>query len=283
MTFFYIEKCCFGKQLSIMEIIVNLHQKIVNIFHISTINYSPLKSDPHFLDEESEIKQHHKLESNKISSKQILFMFAVLIGTILTLGFKFFISRGEFSDYLVKTNVVKPKKILIWTSFFGTSWIKKIDHLNQSQCNCQFSEDHSQLDDSDAVIFHWRDIGEIPNKKKVNQKFIWFLEESPENTGNEKKLLQNGNQFDCTASYRQDSHIYLPYGQLIASKSSLNWFTISHHQKRKSVAWLVSDCNTASKREYYVKMLKKWVTIKANICNLLMWLLIFSLIMMQIY
>ncbi len=61
-------------------------------------------------------------------------------------------------------------------------------------------------------------------------------------------------------TYRQDSDLFVPYGKVLKCDKNLK----TKHKfdgKKKSIAWFVSNCKTGSKREVYVKELKKYIDV----------------------
>lgn len=152
--------------------------------------------------------------------------------------------------------------ILFWTPFF---WDKTWSGLlvQNYSCGCYLTTDRKMLKHSQLVVFHWRDISihDLPVKYK-NQKWVWFLLESPEYT-HKKGLLKSFQKYiDCSATYRSDSDFYHAYG------CSSNLLPVKKYRiksnpctKRRPVAWLVSACRTASQREKYVEELKKFIDV----------------------
>ena len=66
-------------------------------------------------------------------------------------------------------------------------------------------------------------------------------------------------------SYRRDSDVPAPYGTFGQSLQPTSVETILNRvrelQKPKLVAWVVSNCNTNSKREDYVRELQKLIPV----------------------
>lgn len=96
------------------------------------------------------------------------------------------------------------------------------------------------------------------------QRFVLLTQESPMTMSFQPELYDNF--FNWTMSYRRDSDIQLLYGRFITSNST-NGFTnrteelITRRKKTKKVAWMVSHCHTASKREEYVHELQKHIQV----------------------
>ncbi|XP_045191265.1 alpha-(1,3)-fucosyltransferase C-like [Mercenaria mercenaria] len=81
--------------------------------------------------------------------------------------------------------------------------------------------------------------------------------------------------FNWTMTYRRDSDIYMPYGEILSKRDAITRKYISRfevktdekdydrifYRKTKEVVWLVSDCETKSKREYYVQRMSKYINV----------------------
>ena len=105
--------------------------------------------------------------------------------------------------------------------------------------------------------------------------FLFPLQESADYVELSAPIFQGA--FDITMTYRQDSDVILDYGCLtnkstnkpIESESILNYDKNIHvvnldqygiaelKERKKDIAWLVSHCNTESRREGYVQEMKK--------------------------
>lgn len=150
--------------------------------------------------------------------------------------------------------------ILFWTPFFSDkNWSGLL--VENYSCGCYLTDDRRMLKHSQRVVFHWRDlsVNDFPPKYK-NQKWVWFLLESPEYTHKKTVLNSVQRHIDCTATYRLDSDFYHPYG--CSHNLPVNYQnTVNSCRKRRSVAWLVSACSTASQREKYVEELAKYIDV----------------------
>ena len=90
--------------------------------------------------------------------------------------------------------------------------------------------------------------------------------------------------FDITMTYRHDSEITLNYGNFVNKTTNKivkpNTF-IDYNEKqfvynlrkyglnellerKRDIAWIVSHCNTTSKREYYVREMQKYHGLKID-------------------
>ena len=166
-------------------------------------------------------------------------------------------------DHLVATDRQTDHKfrVLLWTKYFGSDvWSKlKLKDMNCNYANCGLTSDRRLLSASDAVMFHWRDIHteDLPEYHLSGQKWILYNWESPHNTP-EHKILPLVREIDWTMSYRTDSDIYSPYGYV--QECDNQWHNEDLFDiKSKSVAWIVSHCNTHSKREQVARELGNYI------------------------
>ena len=166
--------------------------------------------------------------------------------------------------------------------------------------NCVATNDRSQLSslgDFDAVVIHGLQFQltparreEINSWRKQHQRFVYFMTESPVYDGY-GWLSKYKDFFNWTMSYRIDSDIHKPYGSFelksemtntvgalprihrdgrwpvvwdgsIATKNNTSLMNLSHlAQRPNKVAWIVSNCRSSSKREEFVKELKKHIRV----------------------
>ncbi|CAI2729718.1 unnamed protein product [Schistosoma spindalis] len=124
--------------------------------------------------------------------------------------------------------------------------------------------------------------GHFPNvKNHQNQVWLAYHYEAPPHSRLNKLL---GEKINFTATYRLDSTIHLPYGKVIenleynqklndssgiSSISSINSNSIGNSfkprnisaLKKKTVAWIVSNCHPESPRNLYAYELSKYITV----------------------
>ena len=107
----------------------------------------------------------------------------------------------------------KRKVILFYTTVFGAkpSTIWPTTSLDTCEVPCRISDDKSSLLQSDAVIFHGRDMPEtMPTRRTTNQRWVYFVQENPHYTSPEP-LKYNG-MFNWTMTYKRSSDVWAPYG-----------------------------------------------------------------------
>ena len=177
--------------------------------------------------------------------------------------------------YLVRS---RPR-ILLWTNYFGSNWKKEIDtQLILKTKGCEIIENRSLLSSSDAVVFHWWDIDDkvLPDLKRVGQKWVLYNLEPPPVTERHKfhLLIRNIEQrLDWNMTYRLGSDVYVPYGVVNRCDSQWKLRENLFDSKNRSIAWIVSNCDTHGKREVLVEMLKKYIDVDVfgscgdHVCN----------------
>ena len=87
-----------------------------------------------------------------------------------------------------------------------------------------------------------------------HQFYIFVLQESAAYPGNISFPDWNG-YFNLTMTFRTDSDIFMPYGQVRKRTTSVENKNSAWKSKKKLAAWFVSHCVTVSKREIFVKKL----------------------------
>ncbi|NWU04951.1 FUT6 fucosyltransferase, partial [Cephalopterus ornatus] len=150
--------------------------------------------------------------------------------------------------------------ILLWTWPFSS-------HLNSTDCSelldaagCDFTSNRSWSQRADAVIVHHRDVCGDPGPlsrlpRLPSQRWIWLNMESPSHSPN---LSAMNNLFNLTMSYRRDSDIFLPYGELRPLRRPR---PLAVPRKSKLVAWVVSNWLEESRRVRYYQELRKHIAV----------------------
>ena len=170
------------------------------------------------------------------------------------------------SDYEVDAN---ETLILVWTSVYGNpAFFTGSGRFKTCKySNCRITNDRSRISKADAVVFHLWDLlkkADFPEFRKPSQKWILFGREAPANL---QMNASFSHLFNATYTFRKDSDIVFNYGSIDKRVSILppNVGTFKKHRfangKTRLIAWIVSNCNTSSKRERYVDELRKYVPI----------------------
>ena len=168
-------------------------------------------------------------------------------------------------------NKNKSKKlILYWNKWFGDPnfnyGIGKSEPFIKNKCpvtNCEITNDHSRVTESDIILFHMRDnIPELPSFRTSNQRWIFYLFESPVHSANFKKYE---NLFNLSSTYKANSNFTSPY----FSNTYYMWTQNSNFDSNKDytkgktefAVIIVSNCHDRSGRLKYVKELQKTIPV----------------------
>lgn len=220
-------------------------------------------------------------------NKMVKFIFASLILTFVTI-----FNYTRIKDVEVESNVIitdktetkigdqpqpdpnmkdptlSKKLILLWNSFwdepgwevgFGDEPFKR---LSCPVRDCFITDNRDLLNMSAAVLFHIHQLTETePPPKSPDQHWVFFMLESP---GWSQNLNYKSwrKMFNWTMTYRRDSDIRLHYGQVLpAERQKAAKKNSRLLGKPKGIAWIVSNCNTASGRAEYVRELQKYIPV----------------------
>ena len=130
--------------------------------------------------------------------------------------------------------------------------------------NCrliQMGKEHPQVDAYVFHVFHTEKVV-MPKNRNPQQKFIFFAKESETRTFTVPVYMKG--IFNVTMSHRLDSDIPVPYGAIKRKlpsdprpKPGMNFAA----KKTRLAAWVVSHCNTPSKREEYVIKMQQFMKV----------------------
>lgn len=214
-----------------------------------------------------------------VSRKYLLLLFLL----VLLLSFVFYTYLGrsivqvvQKSAFVVKplhiANIANPpdpvtrnnvnKTILLWTPFFGKKdYIGRTIDYRCDVSNCVFTSDRSQLNASDAVMLHLRDVrlSDLPTFRTPDQRWVLLHHESPPHTPRDIVKGLDG-KINWTITYRLDSDMVLQ-PQYVRKTSPSNVVIDYAANKTRMIAWFVSNCHTPSRREDYVSELRKVVPV----------------------
>ncbi|KAL7868895.1 hypothetical protein SRHO_G00102790 [Serrasalmus rhombeus] len=152
--------------------------------------------------------------------------------------------------------------ILVWIWPYHTPFpVDNCESLYNIK-NCRITDDRSQYEQADAVLFHVRDISDqIPNLQKMPrfplQMWVWVSSEPPSYT---PQLRGAEDLFNLTSNYRRDSDIWAPYGRVVKATEEEKAFQIP--KKDKLVCWIVSHWSDDFKRSIYFKEFSKHIQVE---------------------
>ena len=130
--------------------------------------------------------------------------------------------------------------------------------------NCVMTFNKSDAPISDAVIINWlNEHSPLTFKRPHDQVWIFIQHESPISYKH-TRFQGFENSFNWTMTYSEHSDVPLPYGALklkpLDTVPQRNYQAIAENKTRDAI-WIVSHCQTNSKREKYVDILKHYIDI----------------------
>ncbi|EDO43404.1 predicted protein, partial [Nematostella vectensis] len=127
--------------------------------------------------------------------------------------------------------------------------------------NCDFTCDRKYLNDSDAVLFHGRDMTPLLEMRRMmklklpHQRWVFFIRENPIHTY--LNLQQYNGLFNWTMTYKRDSDIEIPGGAYYHAQTNVTGNENYAEGKDKLVYWPVSNCGNF--RDEIAKKLNEFV------------------------
>ena len=179
------------------------------------------------------------------------------------------LTRNQSIDFKC-LNKNKIKRILFWNSFFRNEdynfGIGKIKPFVKNRCpvvNCETTKDKSKLNKSHYVITHMRNTFEnIPKYRLLNQKWIFFLLESPIHVG---RFNNYDSIYNLTYTYKRSSNFPGSYEMLSrfywAKNPSFNENFDFSKGKTDFLAAIISNCARSGPRLKYIFQLRNYVKV----------------------
>ena len=160
---------------------------------------------------------------------------------------------------------MQPKRVLYYNPFpfLRKRGIKGLSYLEDcEEKNCKLTFDRKDLSIADAVIYDFWLLGALPNYTRPKNQ-VW-IHNQLEAKVPYKKQIKMSNNVNWTMTFSRHSDIHLPYG-MIKPKTKQRQVKRDYLEIAKSKSldaiWVVSHCHTASKREAYANILKKYIDI----------------------
>lgn len=157
----------------------------------------------------------------------------------------------------------KPR-ILLWTTIFG-GWYSDLSPWGTAELpsgRCYISNDRRTLAVSDAVVFYACDMNgsDLPARRAPGQKWVFWTMEAP--TGcHMYRLVPFKSSMNWTMTYRRDSDIVHAYAKVERKKNPTTFSSARLKMvwkgKKRLAIWPVGHCNTSSKREDFVRELRR--------------------------
>ncbi|XP_074066730.1 alpha-(1,3)-fucosyltransferase 7 [Macrotis lagotis] len=150
--------------------------------------------------------------------------------------------------------------VLIWHWPFGKSLPLDGDVCaHYGVANCRLSTNHSLLSQANVVVFHHHELQngvvQLPlAHRPLGQPWVWTNLESPSNTHG---LSRYHNIFNWVMTYRRDSDIFVPYGELVPR----NGTAPPVPTKNLMAAWVISNYQRTQKRVVVYNQLSKYLQV----------------------
>ncbi|XP_046349918.2 glycoprotein 3-alpha-L-fucosyltransferase A-like isoform X2 [Haliotis rufescens] len=152
-------------------------------------------------------------------------------------------------------------KRIVWMNV--PPWYKTVTSFAHCYVrSCEISPDEAHISSADAVVVNGVNLpsSKHPNTD-MNQVWIMYGWEAPPHYRTNTIFRPDWNgRFNWTLTYRLDSDIPFPYNRIVYTGGSVNISDVVR-RKSRSIAWFVSNCHTPSKREVYVRELRKHIDV----------------------
>ena len=166
------------------------------------------------------------------------------------------------------------KRIAAWTDYFFGSAFPEIFkgkdkvHLNCSN-RCTFHRPKDNALTYDALLFHAMDFQYKPWYRRPDQVYVIYNQESPRYT--HRYFYIKGDFYNWTATHDPKSDFWMSYFHFRKKQkpgfppkfipTTLTQMKYRHKSDEAMVAWVVSRCSSASKREQYVNVLQRYIKV----------------------
>lgn len=167
------------------------------------------------------------------------------------------------------------KYVLYWTTMFrdknfyfkenGSDLFKGCEYQN---CFATYNKSLLPVEQFDALLFYIPGAPNrkviVPSKRHPHQRYIFAASETPVRFSGRRTQYTFNNFYNWTMTYRFDSDIVRRHGEVkISNNSSRQEMPTKEfvQNKTKSIAWFVSNCNSASKREHLVQKIQKYINV----------------------
>lgn len=113
-----------------------------------------------------------------------------------------------------------------------------------------------------AVVFHSAGIklAQLPTRQYPQQKWVFWCMEQPPLVKVLKHVIDS--MFNWTMMYRYDSDVIMRYGSYTRKKKPITLeFEGARHRKKRTAVWVISRCESFSRRECFVVELQKYIDV----------------------
>lgn len=169
-----------------------------------------------------------------------------------------------------ETTKRQTKYILYWNGGSKqSSFFKEGSELFESckikDCFVTVNKSTLAIDEYDAIIFdapNYTKMNGMPAPRKPNQRYIYHNTQAPPSASTRRVHFAAKNFYNWTMTYRLDSDIPTGIGHAIQRKTKYQMPKENFLKSRKkSVAWLASDCSKNDTRKRFAKKLDKYISV----------------------
>jgi hypothetical protein len=168
----------------------------------------------------------------------------------------------------------KTIKILTWGAQnmgkpFNETWFQRGNedpfqvcydrHFKDPSIRCTITNDRSQINVSDVVLFRARRLDELPlpTRPSPKQKWVFFEVEPPYKVYEFTNLTKYKDVFNLSATYSSESDFphLIDLKKCHVDEKKLQLYSKMNFaaNKTRNVAWFATNCKSQSKREQYIK------------------------------
>ncbi|KAH6924967.1 hypothetical protein HPB50_027038 [Hyalomma asiaticum] len=170
-----------------------------------------------------------------------------------------------YGTFFGSSKLQQTYRVLVWHSFRHDFFDRIFGHNATRRCqfSCTFTQDRSDLDRSDVVVLQsffksfWQS---LPRRRRPGQAWLLYAMEPPHRLPpNPSRLDELG--INWTLSYRFDADVVHRHSFRTVRKPRSVESIPAPEPKARPVAWIVSNCDSFSRRESYVQELQKFVPV----------------------
>ena len=161
------------------------------------------------------------------------------------------------------------KTILYWNPFFKAGDYRfgvGREPFVEKGCQvsaCRTTNDRDELSKAAAVIFHGPRIDDFPPPSRPSGQIYVYVQEKPNYNPSISFMSAFNGHMNLTMTNRRDSDIEFPHARVIIdpAKDRVKRRRVDPTERPRSIVWVVHRCVTPSRREWYVRELKKYIDI----------------------
>ncbi|KAK2158571.1 hypothetical protein LSH36_167g04049 [Paralvinella palmiformis] len=182
-------------------------------------------------------------------------------------------NRDTTSNHSLSTEYANPedvtlgnKVILFWNAFFYDEDFRfgfGREPFVKYGCpvsRCETTSDKRVMREADAILIHTPLVENMPSRPRVHQTYV-MVQVEPHMSNSDILLPAMTGYFNLTMTYRQDSDIVIHYAHRKRNIAFAELVDVDPGDRPKSVVWVVSHCETPSRRELYAEELKRFIDV----------------------